>query len=458
MFALFRKHTGERPFQCHCSRRFSRLDNLRQHAQTVHQNEEIPEDSLAATGTRFQRQVRNTTDRPRPVGGRTRGNTVSSQTSGNNRIHKRNSLSTSSIGSVSSSYSSSHGITDRKRPLPLMLTASATTGEYASSCNSAGACFSSNSSSSGGGGPGDVNKVAQESPSCALQSRPGSRSLGYPSHPNLSSFSMGVNIPSSLGTRSNESVNPAWTAVTGLQSPPTSSHSRTASDSQWSHLSRPCRRLSVPLAMGIPSFPHLATSSPPSSSSNSMQLASVLSTCSANLPTTPSQSPGKGIPSSPTENIIKNGISTLPPRENPNTPDESSRRRTWHLDTNMSSKFGANSHPGHPSSSYPTPDLKLHQPQVQIHGYHPPQLPATPMTPMRLPGIESFGPLQTSQSPSRHKSNIFRMLDSPRSSLLPTPSREHSYQTSNSPQLDQVINRNMYRLELSGHDVVNSWT
>ena len=24
-----RKHTGERPFQCHCSRRFSRLDNLR---------------------------------------------------------------------------------------------------------------------------------------------------------------------------------------------------------------------------------------------------------------------------------------------------------------------------------------------------------------------------------------------------------------------------------------------
>lgn len=32
-----RKHTGERPFKCqHCSRRFSRLDNLRQHRQTVH--------------------------------------------------------------------------------------------------------------------------------------------------------------------------------------------------------------------------------------------------------------------------------------------------------------------------------------------------------------------------------------------------------------------------------------
>ncbi|GAW03729.1 rna polymerase ii transcription [Lentinula edodes] len=31
-----RKHTGERPFTCHCGKNFSRLDNLRQHAQTVH--------------------------------------------------------------------------------------------------------------------------------------------------------------------------------------------------------------------------------------------------------------------------------------------------------------------------------------------------------------------------------------------------------------------------------------
>lgn len=34
-----RKHTGERPFQCHCGKSFSRLDNLRQHAQTVHADE-----------------------------------------------------------------------------------------------------------------------------------------------------------------------------------------------------------------------------------------------------------------------------------------------------------------------------------------------------------------------------------------------------------------------------------
>jgi hypothetical protein len=51
-----RKHTGERPFSCHCGKQFSRLDNLRQHAQTVHadkqeQNERMMRDltSLHAT-------------------------------------------------------------------------------------------------------------------------------------------------------------------------------------------------------------------------------------------------------------------------------------------------------------------------------------------------------------------------------------------------------------------------
>lgn len=52
------KHIGKIPFECHCSRRFSRLDNLRQHAETVHVNEEIPADSLAAPRPRFQRPIR----------------------------------------------------------------------------------------------------------------------------------------------------------------------------------------------------------------------------------------------------------------------------------------------------------------------------------------------------------------------------------------------------------------
>lgn len=61
-----RKHTGERPFQCHCQKSFSRLDNLRQHCQTVHSdtpnlNEEVLRKltalhaNLAATAAKNQR-------------------------------------------------------------------------------------------------------------------------------------------------------------------------------------------------------------------------------------------------------------------------------------------------------------------------------------------------------------------------------------------------------------------
>ncbi|PGH21578.1 hypothetical protein AJ80_03138 [Polytolypa hystricis UAMH7299] len=109
-----RKHTGERPFQCHCTRRFSRLDNLRQHAQTVHLNEDIPGDSLAATGTRFQRQVR--TDRM-GARGRVRAGTTGSQ-GGHSRGHSRN-LSTSSIASTVSTYSQPPEL--RRRPPPLIM-------------------------------------------------------------------------------------------------------------------------------------------------------------------------------------------------------------------------------------------------------------------------------------------------------------------------------------------------
>lgn len=115
LFMLYRKHTGERPFQCHCNRRFSRLDNLRQHAQTVHVNEEIPGDSLAAHGTRFQRQIR--TDRVRPAGNRPRSGTVGSSGS-LSRGHGRN-LSTSSVGSNASTYSNT--TETQRRPPPLIM-------------------------------------------------------------------------------------------------------------------------------------------------------------------------------------------------------------------------------------------------------------------------------------------------------------------------------------------------
>ncbi|KPM39892.1 hypothetical protein AK830_g6668 [Neonectria ditissima] len=115
---MLRKHTGERPFQCHCSRRFSRLDNLRQHAQTVHVNENIPIDSLAATGSRFQRQMR--TDRVRQAGNRARASTGGSA-GGPVRGHSK-SLSTSSITSMSSVGSTYSTAADaRRRPPPLVM-------------------------------------------------------------------------------------------------------------------------------------------------------------------------------------------------------------------------------------------------------------------------------------------------------------------------------------------------
>ncbi|KAJ9121309.1 hypothetical protein QFC24_004645 [Naganishia onofrii] len=44
-----RKHTGERPFSCHCGRAFSRLDNLRQHVSSCHAEEFVANQSLLAS-------------------------------------------------------------------------------------------------------------------------------------------------------------------------------------------------------------------------------------------------------------------------------------------------------------------------------------------------------------------------------------------------------------------------
>ncbi|BEI86092.1 hypothetical protein CcaverHIS002_0603790 [Cutaneotrichosporon cavernicola] len=44
-----RKHTGERPFPCHCGKAFSRLDNLRQHAATVHADQTSLNEAMLAS-------------------------------------------------------------------------------------------------------------------------------------------------------------------------------------------------------------------------------------------------------------------------------------------------------------------------------------------------------------------------------------------------------------------------
>lgn len=85
----------------------------------MHVNEEIPGDSLAATSTRFQRQVR--TDRVRPANGRARASTLGSNSGSHGRGHSRN-LSGSSIGSTSDFGSPD---ASRRQP-PLLARAQAT--------------------------------------------------------------------------------------------------------------------------------------------------------------------------------------------------------------------------------------------------------------------------------------------------------------------------------------------
>ena len=209
-----RKHTGERPFQCHCSRRFSRLDNLRQHAQTVHVNEEIPGDSLAATGTRFQRQIR--TDRVRTPNGRSRASTASSQ-GGHARGHSRN-LSASSIGSTSSTISRDDS---RRRPPPLMMATDTSRGSLR------------------------LDTHPTTPPAQQAQSREPSGDI---STPTSSNFSNGPNSPafgSSYGS-------------------PMSAASRTAVLwSQRGHSPTHNRRLSVPASGNPFSSPHNNTYPPP---------------------------------------------------------------------------------------------------------------------------------------------------------------------------------------------------
>ncbi|KAI9452675.1 hypothetical protein F5148DRAFT_499104 [Russula earlei] len=73
-----RKHTGERPFACHCGKQFSRLDNLRQHAQTVHADKQEANErmmrelsslhaTMAAANKATQQRGKRGTQHPQPV-------------------------------------------------------------------------------------------------------------------------------------------------------------------------------------------------------------------------------------------------------------------------------------------------------------------------------------------------------------------------------------------------------
>lgn len=176
----------------------------------MHVNEEIPQDSLAATGTRFQRQVR--TDRVRPAGNRSRASTSGSQSGP--RGHHRNSLSASSISSVGSYTQSNDG---RRRPPPLQMAGgSRISGEV-------------------------VYRSGSPNPYSFRSHSPG----GF-STPTSATFSTGQNSP-------------RWGSA--MQSPITS-HSRT--QSIYDGHRTPGRRLSVPSAGNPFQSPHGGSYGPPS--------------------------------------------------------------------------------------------------------------------------------------------------------------------------------------------------
>lgn len=268
-----RKHTGERPFQCHCSRRFSRLDNLRQHAQTVHVNEDIPIDSLAASGSRFQRQIR--TDRVRQAGNRARASTGGSA-GGPMRGHSK-SLSTSSINSVSS-VGSAYGYPadNRNRPPPLAMA-------------------------------GDARSRM------STESYPSNTDSNYSYRPHSPG---GFSTPTSA-TFSTAQSSPRWPSTMGS---PTSSHSR--SHSMYSASGPPpARRLSVPSAPvlfgahGQPQGGRMSFGPPLVNSSNAAAFSPTNSMMSSPPPSSSSWHERRDSTSS------QGG------------PEDAWRRRTWHPET-----------------------------------------------------------------------------------------------------------------------------
>lgn len=359
-----RKHTGERPFQCHCSRRFSRLDNLRQHAQTVHVNEDIPIDSLAASSSRFQRQIR--TERVRQAGNRARASTGGSA-GGPPRGHSK-SLSTSSINSISSVGSNYNTVADvRRRPPPLVM---------ADTRARADAAYYRPQS------PNDMNTPASSTFSTAGQ------------------------------------TSPRW-----LNSP-SSSHSRSQS-MYVSDVRTPGRRLSFPTG-GIPQTPtHNQTpgrpafsgSGPINSSNNGMF------------------SPAHGaMVSSPTSSTFSSR------RESTSSAAEDAwRRRTWHSDSR--------SYGGHPTQFNTAANQSPMRPNL------PPPMSNSSHShaPVRLPGIESFGPIpqNRSLSPSRRQPSPMAVdtHPGPRPPVLHGTPGEDDRRNLN--MYDASIQRGLTRLDIS---------
>lgn len=281
-------------------------------------NEDIPMDSLAATGSRFQRQIR--TDRVRQAAGnRARASTGGS--AGGPRGHSK-SLSTSSINSIGS-VGSAYGFQadNRRRPPPLVVN-----GDPRSSIDS----YRTNPDSlySGRpGSPGDFStptsatfSTAQSSPRwpgeltspVSSHSRPHSMYTDGRTHarrlsvPNGAPFHAGHGpVPGrvSFGPPLVNSSNPA--AYSHMSSPPGSAsgwHSRRDSTSS-STAAEDWRRRTW----------H------PDSRYNHQQPAHSTSVAGSS-PSAPNPPPPMATPTSPQSNLRLPGIASFDPLQRPNTP------------------------------------------------------------------------------------------------------------------------------------------
>jgi len=357
----------------------------------VHVNEDIPIDSLAATGTRFQRQIR--TDRVRTTGGRARASTAGSL-GAPVRGHSK-SLSTSSIASISSVGSAYSGRDDvRRRPPPLVMAAD------------------------------PRSRHSLESYRSAADSQFSFRPISP------SDFSTPTSATFSTGQSS-----PRWGS--GVASP-ISSHSR--SQSMYATGSRtPGRRLSVPsggnplqsphgMGMGRHLFAPGSINSPNSAVFSPSGNSSLLS------------SPTAGGPGwSRRESMSSNA-------------DEAWRRRTWHPDTREYSTGSSR------LSSVVTPS------QFQSPAAPLPIAAPSQQSSVRLPGIESFGPLPRRPGSPLRSIPTPMAIDSEGSIPIPPPheaAEASAEERRGVPQWDMGLHRGLTRLEIASstppRDSASSW-
>lgn len=408
---LPRKHTGERPFQCHCSRRFSRLDNLRQHAQTVHVNEDIPIGSLAATGTRFQRQIR--TDRVRaPAAGRARSSTAGSLI-GPSRGHSK-SFSTSNIGTITSIGPSMYSPRDDlpRRPPPL-----ATADPRSRQVLESGLYHAAVD------GYRPVTPTNYATPTSA--------------------------------TFSNGPGSPRWT---GNVISPSPSHSRP--HSMYATGSRtPVRRLSVPSAEG--NFYHS-----PTAATNGRALYPLNASNSA-LFSSPERG---GVAMSPESPGVSSNWSR---RESISSTDEAWRRRTWHPGSREFNGGRGGAPPSSASASnvgQPPSGSSLGHFQTGPDPPLPIANPATQQSNMRLPGIDTFLNMRIRRpvtpplrGPSPMAIDSDRHVTSGAPAAIQRSTMEHSADGHRAPpsHWETPLNRGLDRLDLEARtpprDSAGAW-